>query len=87
MEEDFQFDIDQIEDGKLIVTWDEDLRPAKLDGKLMEQSRVWFRWQIRRLKRLKNVDLHICMYELYVLRNRGRGGGFGSPLVVGWLYK
>ena len=59
MEEDFQFDIDQIEDGKLIVTWDEDDRPTKLDGKLMEQCRVWFRWEIRRLKRIKNLDLYM----------------------------
>jgi spermidine synthase len=58
MEEDFQFDLDQIEDGKLIVTWDEEDRPTKMDGKLMEQSRVWFRWEIRRLKRIKNIDMN-----------------------------
>jgi spermidine synthase len=58
MEEDFQFDLDQIEGGKLIVTWDEEDRPAKSDGKLMEQCRVWFRWQIRRLNRIKNIDIN-----------------------------
>ena len=55
MEEDFQFDIDQIEDGKLIVTWDEEDRPAKADAKLMEQTRVWFRWEIR-LSRARFID-------------------------------
>ena len=59
MEEDFQFDIDEIEDGKLIVIWDEEDRPSKTDGKLMEQCRVWFRWEIRRLKRIKNIELKI----------------------------
>ena len=61
MEEEFQFDIDQIEDGKLIVTWDEEDRPAKADAKLMEQTRVWFRWEIRRLKRVKNIDINLLM--------------------------
>eukprot|EP00536_Pseudo-nitzschia_multiseries_P016027 jgi/Psemu1/263354/estExt_Genewise1Plus.C_10040002 len=56
MEEDFQFDIDQVEDGKFIVTWDKEDRPDKGDGKLMEQTRVWFRWEIRRLKRIKNIE-------------------------------
>eukprot|EP00537_Pseudo-nitzschia_pungens_P001155 CAMPEP_0172368666 /NCGR_PEP_ID=MMETSP1060-20121228/28638_1 /TAXON_ID=37318 /ORGANISM="Pseudo-nitzschia pungens, Strain cf. cingulata" /LENGTH=1266 /DNA_ID=CAMNT_0013093337 /DNA_START=265 /DNA_END=4065 /DNA_ORIENTATION=- len=56
MEEDFQFDLDQIEDGKFIVTWDGEDRPDKGDGKLMEQTRVWFRWEIRRLKRVKNIE-------------------------------
>ena len=59
MEEDFQFDLDEIEDGKLIVTWDEEDRPDKGDGKLMEQTRVWFRWEIRRLKRIKNIEWNI----------------------------
>jgi len=59
MEEDFQFDLDEIEDGKLIVTWDEEDRPDKGDGKLMEQCRVWFRWEIRRLKRIKNIEWNI----------------------------
>jgi len=59
MEEEFHFDLDQIEGGKLIVTWDEEDRPAKSDEKLMEQCRVWFRWEIRRLKRLKNIDIGI----------------------------
>mmetsp|Transcript_11670 Transcript_11670/g.24673 ORF Transcript_11670/g.24673 Transcript_11670/m.24673 type:complete len:1268 (-) Transcript_11670:237-4040(-) len=59
MEEDFQFDLDQIEDGKLIVTWDTEDRPEKGDGKLMEQTRVWFRWEIRRLKRIKNIEWEI----------------------------
>ncbi len=57
MEEDFQFDLDQIEDGKYIVTWDRYERPEKDDAKLMEQCRVWFRWEIRRLKRLKNIEI------------------------------
>ena len=57
MEEDFQYDLDQIEDGKYIVTWDEFARPDKADQRLMEQCRIWFRWEIRRLKRFKNINL------------------------------
>ena len=53
MEENFHFDLDQIEGGKYIVTWDEDMRPTKTDMRLMEQCRIWFRWEIRRLKRFK----------------------------------
>lgn len=59
MEEGFQFDLDEIEDGKLIVTWDEEERPAKKDDKLIEQCRVWFRWELRRLKRIKNIEWNI----------------------------
>jgi len=59
MEEEFQFDVDEIEDGKLIVTWDDVERPNKLDDKLMEQCRIWFRWEIRRLKRIKELDLYM----------------------------
>lgn len=58
MEEEFQFDLDQIEDGKFIVTWDKDDRPSKTDAKLMEQCRIWFRWEIRRLKRIKNINVN-----------------------------
>ena len=75
MEEEFQFDLDQVEDGKYIVTWDQENRPDKADAKLMEQCRVWFRWEIRRLKRLKNIELHdlkatdhgIPDHELYTI--------------------
>lgn len=59
MEEVFQFSLDEIKDGKLIVTWDDEERPAKKDEKLMEQCRVWFRWELRRLKRLKNIEWNI----------------------------
>ena len=40
MEENFHFDLDQIEGGKYIVTWDEDMRPTKTDMRLMENRKV-----------------------------------------------
>jgi hypothetical protein len=54
MEEDFEFDLDEDTEGKLVLTWNS--RPRESDQKLMEQTRVWFRWEIRRLRRLKNID-------------------------------
>lgn len=47
------------------MTWDKDDRPAKTDAKLMEQCRIWFRWEIRRLKRIKNINVNGLLAEDY----------------------
>lgn len=64
MEEDFQFDIDQKENGYLTLQWDAKNRPNPTDGKLMEECRAWFRTEIRRLRRIKNVDLDFAVDEV-----------------------
>lgn len=60
MEEGFQFDLDEDKDGKLTLTWDKKNRPKLTNGKLMEQCRGWFRWEIRRLRRLKNIEWNLA---------------------------
>jgi spermidine synthase len=56
MEEEFHFDLDEDENGHLTLKWDKRRRPNPNDGKLMEQTRAWFRWEIRRLRRLRNIE-------------------------------
>jgi spermidine synthase/S-adenosylmethionine/arginine decarboxylase-like enzyme len=56
MEEDFHFNIDHDKDGHLTLQWDDLSRPNPSDGKLMEQCRAWFRKEIRRLRRIKNIE-------------------------------
>lgn len=56
MEEDFQFDLDEDENGQLELTWHKRFRPKKSDDKTMHQTILWFRWEIRRLLRIKNID-------------------------------
>jgi spermidine synthase len=63
MDEDFQFDLDEDQEGKLVLTWDKKLRPKPTDAKLMEQVRAWLRWEIRRLRRLKNIEWNFAFEE------------------------
>lgn len=56
MDEEFQFDIDMDENGQLEVTWHSRYQPKRSDDKLMHQTILWFHNEIRRLKRIKNID-------------------------------
>jgi hypothetical protein len=54
---DFQhFNLDQNDDGTMILTWDRDFNPLGIDVQSRQNVRLWFEHQVRRLRRLKNID-------------------------------
>ncbi|KAL3925821.1 MAG: hypothetical protein SGILL_000137 [Bacillariaceae sp.] len=58
----YQFDLDEDEDGVLQIYWDRKHRPKNADTK--EDAQVWIARELRRLRRLKNIDWNYGFEEV-----------------------
>jgi spermidine synthase len=61
MEKDYHFDLDKDEHGVLQATWHNKYRPKKPEKK--EKVRLWLQRQLRRLRRLKNIEWNFDFHE------------------------
>lgn len=50
----YQFDLDEDDDGAITLTWHSKLRPKSEEKK--QKAKLWIRRQLRRLRRIKNVE-------------------------------
>jgi Spermine/spermidine synthase domain/SET domain len=50
----YQFDLDENEDGAIVLSWHANFRPKSEEN--IDKAKLWISRQLRRLRRIKNID-------------------------------
>jgi hypothetical protein len=61
MPKQYQFDLDQDQNGAMIITWHTNHRPKNQNK--VEAAQIWIRRELRRLRRIKNIDWNFSFDE------------------------